>query len=249
MALLHSPGPDGDFDIRLPRLYALINDCLPDRTAQNAGMGIPPRAEACLNAVLQRYGYDPSRGLGSSGDLILLYEQGRQRWLGYGRPSEASMKPSVAAMEGKEFEALLCKYSEDVSMPSPRWANQELQIAEENTDLFPVAKSHYEHFRAYLAPNDAAAEDALGQLSNRMGAFGEFFRELGELNEEQKSALRQWRENDPQWWHLIESAPGIAVTQSGGVCLPRHTPVCAFLCFLRQIDGAVGPRTAGPRKG
>ena len=209
MALLHSPGPDGDVDVSLPRLHSILHDTLEKKTEGAPRLIFTKKTEACFMALLDRFGYDPKNGLASNGDLIQLYVQtGKDRAFGPGREQPASDQtdPSISPAE---MDSLLEKWPEGVAMPLPRWRDSRGEKASLplGDNWFPVREPLYRLFERYLAVDDPAAAEALASLANRLGAFAEFFAEVGPLSEEPMRLLAQWREDDPGWWDLIDRAP------------------------------------------
>jgi len=209
MALLHSGGPDGDVDVSLARLYAILNDML-DKGGRGHSAPLPiGRIEACFVRMLDRFGYDPTNGIASSGDLIQLScLYGGNRVLGPG-PLGSAAETTRTVISDAEMNALLEKFPEGTEIPLPRWrdAEGETSFPPLTENLYPVRGFFYRHFKAYLAPDSRAGKEPLESLTNKLGAFSDFFNEIGPLTEQQSSVLNQWRKDDPSWWGLIDNVP------------------------------------------
>ena len=207
MALLQSVGPDGDVDVSLARLYAILNDTLEE---VEPGSKIPfKRTDACFVRMLDRFGYDPTNGIASSGDLIQLScLYGGNRVLGPG-PLGSAAETTRTVISDAEMNALLEKFPEGTEIPLPRWrdAEGETSFPPLTENLYPVRGFFYRHFKAYLAPDSRAGKEPLESLTNKLGAFSDFFNEIGPLTEQQSSVLNQWRKDDPSWWGLIDNVP------------------------------------------
>ena len=209
MALLHSGGPDGDVDVSLARLYAILNDML-DKGGRGHSAPLPiGRIEACFVRMLDRFGYDPTNGIASSGDLIQLScLYGGNRVLGPG-PLGSAAETTRTVISDAEMNALLEKFPEGTEIPLPRWrdAEGETSFPSLTENLYPIRGFFYRHFKAYLAPDSRAGKEPLESLTNKLGAFSDFFNEIGPLTGDQTSLLDQWRKDDPSWWGLIDNIP------------------------------------------
>jgi hypothetical protein len=219
-ALLHSPGPDGDIDVRMARLFTIIDSRLPKdggHSQQDGGHSLQfpnfdDKIHPCLNALRGRFAYDPTNGTVSNGDLIHFYIQGNDQ-----APEEIE---AIAPISEEELDSLLKEYPATVEIPQPRWqdeGNAELAfVYEEN--LFPVRKPFYALVQHYLAGDEETAEEALYGLSNKFGPFADFFIsprkggyliEYKPLTEELVRQIEEWRQEDPAWWDLIDAVPEV----------------------------------------
>jgi hypothetical protein len=107
------------------------------------------------------------------------------------------------------MNALLEKFPEGTEIPLPRWrdAEGETSFPPLTGNLYPVRGFFYHHFKAYLAPDSRAGKEPLESLTNKLGAFSDFFGKIGPLTGEQTSLLDQWKKDDPSWWGLIDNIP------------------------------------------
>ncbi|MFC1601532.1 hypothetical protein ACFL34_04205 [Candidatus Sumerlaeota bacterium] len=203
LAFLHSPGPDGDIDVRLARLYSILHERLLREDGSRGPLhpDLFDRVDPCVGSLMTRFAYDPTNGLTSNGDLINffnLYTASRPR------PPQA-----LRTLEDSEFNALLKKFPADVAIARPRWqdeGNKNVSFTLETT-YFPVRRSFYDHFRDYLAVDGSPSSDTLDSLANKLGGFADIFAEPQALSPPQLELLAQWRKDDPAWWALIDNIP------------------------------------------
>lgn len=202
MALLHSPGPDGDIDISLSRLHAILHDSLEKNLEVDSPRFVfTEKTRACFLAAIDRFGYDPEKG--PDGDLIQLYRQ--KQCVGFGQ-TETAPDRGIAALNTVELDALLAKWPQETTIARPRWRNLEdnAPSLEFTENWFPVQPALYANFEKYLKIDTPTDDDALESLTNRLVAFADFFGEVKPLTPDEVASLDQWRQDDPVWWEAID---------------------------------------------
>ncbi len=103
LGILHSPGPDGVTQIDLPRLREKVIDIRSRRTKQASGLPTQPHQRAQIRRLIDPFMYDPTNGIMSTGDMILVIDMHRVHW-GFGWEGIDTADWYHAAAEAKALE-------------------------------------------------------------------------------------------------------------------------------------------------
>jgi hypothetical protein len=216
LAILHSPGPDGDIDLPLPALRAAITATV-DASKDRWDRHLNARQQGLIRRLVDPRLYDPTNGMISDGDLFFFhaidnagYDRALKRNVGndYGWQHRADTPwkhASPPTMTDAETAALI-----ESAQPTPQlnvWLEGvNSRTSDEDLLLVPAC---------VLLPMYSLGVDRLDSapifdptmeaIGNRLGReFPGFFAKPGPLSYDQVQRLDRWRTETPKWWFEVE---------------------------------------------
>ncbi len=186
-AVLHSPGPDGVNQLDLKRFR---EQCMAILVEENPDHVVLPEHRLRIRRLADPFIYDPTNGLLSAGDLILLDDGTCQNTWGFA----AEAMPSDTSRWGQADAETTTRTRE----PVPLTGSDETS----GTTRVPSPMQKIMLDAGLLgARGGGIIQERLHSLQNHFGDF-EFFGDPGPLSPIDRAALDRWRREDPRWWRV-----------------------------------------------
>lgn len=249
--VLHSPGPDGDEDVSLGRLHALVGESFV-RFEHEMPFKYTKGSASRARLIVARFQYDPTNGTWSDGDLIHLdastgvvdYWEGRP--IGWAAPTSSNAPEAREFPEASEaepaspeqdeppegwVEEMLRRHPPDSPLPFPRWTGLGLHSA----SMDPV---DYRRFSDILLSDPMDADSPLARIEGELRVFSDYFSRLGAMTGAERSAFAKWRNDGAEWWARVEAESDLSGDLDPRMSAGRRSAVSVeALARLERVRG------------